>query len=56
MNPRDALVKVLNDNRIAFNADALMQALDALGFAIAAKEPTALDLGAAVRASGQQGD
>jgi hypothetical protein len=37
--PRDALVKIFNDFRIPFNADAFIAALDAAGLKVVAKEP-----------------
>ena len=51
----DALVKLFTEHRIALNVDAFMQDLAKAGLAISEREPTAVELGAAVRSSGQAG-
>jgi hypothetical protein len=40
MNPRDALVKVLNAHRVPMNADTLLEALGAEGVELIAKVPS----------------
>jgi hypothetical protein len=49
VNPRDALVSVLNDMRAPVNADALIDALAAKGVVLSPRDPSALELGAAAR-------